>query len=192
MKNPLILFSFFLFLSCHNNDKINLENKSKVNQQLKNKTNSLVIDTLVFSESMKGELLDKKIIESKKKLKFYKKFTHTKAINKIQIIEDKHSKTELIYLGEIYDIDNSNSYKVISNFKLIGINELLSPKGKSEIAFIDNNYNIMVYDMGMPENLPKYINDNVLYFNIKNTKIGIQISGGLSPMFCIPKIGCNE
>jgi hypothetical protein len=129
---------------------------------------------------MKGKLLDKKYKESQDKFNFYKKFTKSSKINQLQIID------------ELIDIGNQNTYKVITNFKIIGINKMLSPRGKSEIAFIDKKNIIIVYDMGMPENLPNYIENNILYFDIEKTKIGIQIFGGLAPMFCIPKINCYD
>ena len=156
------------------------------------KKSSIIYDTLIFNEFMKGNSLDKKINESKDKLHFYKKFIKSSKINQLQIIDEKHTKTEIKYLGELKDIDNENSYKVITNFKIFGIGEMLSPRGRSEIAFIDNKNNIMVYDMGMPENLPNFIENNSLFFEIEKTKIGIVISGGLAPMLCLPKIGCNE
>lgn len=155
------------------------------------KKSSIIYDTLIFNKFMKGNSLDKKINESKDKLHFYKKFIKSSKINQLQIIDEKHTKTEIKYLGELKDIDNENSYKVITNFKIFGIGEMLSPRGRSEIAFIDNKNNIMVYDMGMPENLPNFIKNNSLFFEIEKTKIGIVISGGLAPMLCLPKIGCN-
>lgn len=201
MNKFKILFVTLIFFSCKNEDKlqtIGVKNKSTKTENKSSDKNisvdstSIIQDTLVFSKNMIGELLDNKIKESQEKLQFYKKFIRTEKINQKQIIDEKHTKTEIVFLGIIKDIENQNSYRVITNFKVIGIDEMLSPRGKSEIAFIDNKNIIMVYDMGMPENLPKYIDNNTLHFEIEKTKIGIMISGGLAPMFCLPKIGCNE
>ncbi|RXR18265.1 hypothetical protein EQG63_08320 [Flavobacterium amnicola] len=201
MNRLYILIVSIVFFSC--NSKIdkpkNGSSEKKIQKKVKTilrndseKNSSIIYDTLVFTEFMKGNSLDKKINESKDKLHFYKKFIKSSEINQLQIIDEKHTKTEIKYLGELKDIDNENSYKVITNFKIIGIGEMLSPRGRSEIAFIDSKNNIMVYDMGMPENLPNYIENNTLFFEIEKTKIGILISGGLAPILCLPKIGCNE
>ena len=201
MNRLYILIVSIVFFSC--NSKIdkpkNGSSEKKIQKEVKTilrndseKNSSIIYDTLVFTEFMKGNSLDKKINESKDKLYFYKKFIKSSEINQLQIIDEKHTKTEIKYLGELKDIDNEISYKVITNFKIIGIGEMLSPRGRSEIAFIDSKNNILVYDMGMPENLPNYIENNTLFFEIEKTKIGIMISGGLAPILCLPKIGCNE
>lgn len=196
-----ILIAVFLLLSCNSkSDKPKIESlkESSENEILSTEKNrnknseSNIYDTLVFSNNMKGELLDRKIKESQNELLFYKKFINKNKINKIQIVDEKHTTTEIKYLGELNDIANDNLYKVITNFKKIGIDNVTSPKGRSEIAFIDKNDIIMTYNMGMPENLPIYIENDILFFEIKKTKIGILISGGLAPMFCIPKIECGE
>jgi repressor of nif and glnA expression len=49
----------------------------------------------------------------------------------------------------------------------------------------------LVYDLGMPDNLPRNIEENVLVFDINAKIVGVLISGGLSPLLCIPEIGCN-
>ncbi len=201
MNKLYILIISIVFFNCNSKIDESKINSSKKKPQTEIKTTvrnhsenipSIIYDTLVFTEFMKGNSLDKKINESKDKLRFYKKFIKSSEINQLQIIDEKHTKTEIKYLGELKDIDNENSYKVITNFKIIGIGEMLSPRGRSEIAFIDSKNNIMVYDMGMPENLPNYIENNTLFFEIEKTKIGILISGGLAPIFCIPLIGCQE
>jgi hypothetical protein len=201
MNKLYILIISIVFFNCNSKIDESKINSSKKKPQTEIKTTvrnhsenipSIIYDTLVFTEFMKGNSLDKKINESKDKLHFYKKFIKSSEINQLQIIDEKHTKTEIKYLGELKDIDNKNSYKVITNFKIIGIGEMLSPRGRSEIAFIDSKNNIMVYDMGMPENLPNYIENNTLFFEIEKTKIGILISGGLAPIFCIPLIGCQE
>lgn len=59
-------------------------------------------------------------------------------------------------------------------------------------AFLsDNLEKAIVYRMGMPEELPIKIENKILYFNYKTEKIGISIEGGLPPLLCVPKIGCN-
>ena len=184
MNRLYILIVSIVFFSC--NSKIdkpkNGSSEKKIQKEVKTilrndseKNSSIIYDTLVFTEFMKGNSLDKKINESKDKLHFYKKFIKSSEINQLQIIDEKHTKTEIKYLGELKDIDNENSYKVITNFKIIGIGEMLSPRGSSEIAFIDSKNNIMVYDMGMPENLPNYIENNTLFFEIEKTKKRILI-----------------
>ena len=112
--------------------------------------------------------------------------------NKLIVINGKHIKTEIKYLGELKDLDHKNSYHIITNFKIIGIGEMLSPRGKSEVAFLNIKENqILIYDLGMPDNLPKKIEENILIFEVNNQKIKISVSGGLPPILCIPEIGCN-
>lgn len=68
---------------------------------------------------------------------------------------------------------------------------MLSPRGKSEVAFINRKNNqIIIYNLAMPSDLPKVIEKNLLYFDIGETKIAISIFGGLAPELCIPIIGC--
>ena len=201
MNKLYILVVSVIFFNCNSkNNKTNIDSSEKITKTEINTTvkthsennPSIIYDTLVFTEFMKGNSLENKILESKNKLHFYKKFIKSSKVNQPQIIDEKYTKTKIKYLGELKDIDNLNSYKVITNFKIIGIGKMLSPRGISEIAFIDSKNNIIIYNMGMPENLPNYIENNTLFFEIEKTKIGILISGGLAPIFCIPIIGCQE
>ncbi len=201
MNRFYVLIISIAFFNCNSkvdeskNNRFEKKTKENFKTVVKNQSeenSSIIYDTLVFTELMMGNMLDHKINESKDKIHFYKKFIKPSEVNQLQIVEEKNTKTEIKYLGELKDIDNQNSYKVITNFKIFGIGEMLSPRGKSEIAFIDNKNTIMTYDMGMPENLPNYIENNTLFFEVEKTKIGIVISGGLAPILCLPKIGCNE
>ena len=201
--NKLILIIFtFLFLKCNSKTenkepKIEIKKVSKketksIESGKKENNNLIIYDTLVFEKNMVGELLNEKYKTSQNEIEFYKEFINSKKINQLKVIEEKHIKTEIKYLGELKDLNKKNSYHVITNFKIIGIGQMLSPRGRSEVAFVDKkNNNIMVYDLEMPHNLPKYIEKNILYFEIEKTKIGISISGGFAPLLCIPKIGCN-
>ena len=164
-----------------------LRNISRVNNP-----SYAVIDTLVFNDNMDGEVLDNKIIEGKEKFDFYKNYIDPTAKDQIVVLNDKNTKTEIKYLGELKDLDSKNSYHVISKFKIFGIGEMLSPRGQSEVAFINKRDNqTLVYDLGMPDNLPRSIEENVLVFDINAKKVGVLISGGLSPLLCISEIGCN-
>jgi hypothetical protein len=152
----------------------------------------VIYDTLVFDQAMKGKLLEEKFNSAKDKLKFYNKFISPSDINKLKTIKKEHSKTEIRYLGKLIDLKTKNSYHIITNFTVIGIGEMLSPRGRSEIAFLNEDKNhIIIYNLPMPEDLPKLINKNILFFQNENRKIGISISGGLPPELCIPEIGCN-
>ena len=95
-------------------------------------------------------------------------------------------------MGILKDLDNQNFYHVITNFKIIGSGEMDSPRGKSYIAFLDKSLDkAIVYQMALPDELPEKIEDNILYFTLESEKIGISILGGLPPLLCLPKIGCN-
>ena len=161
----------------------------KVRTSINIKKPAIIYDTLVFIEHMKGEALLEKFREAKSQLKFYKRFINPKRINSLKIIKESHTKTEIKYLGKMQDVNKLKSYDVITNFTIWGIGEMLSPRGRSEVAFVSNE-EIIIYNLSMPYELPNYIEKNVLYFSVENTKIGISISGGLPPMLCIPEIGC--
>lgn len=141
---------------------------------------------------MYGNLLAEKYAFGLQELQFYKQFVSENKISKKQILSDEHMKTEIIYLGKLMDLNKQNSYHVITNFKIIGIGEMESPRGISNIAFINDSLNkAIIYRMGVPNELPEKIENNVLYFNHESEKIGISIFGGLPPMLCVPTIGCN-
>lgn len=203
MNKIIIIIVAFLILSCNSkteNNRPEIEAANK-NSKAKNKLPvniveakkaSIIFDTLVFEKNMIGKLLNEKYETSNSELGFYKKFIDSKKINKLNVITEKDIKTEIIYLGELKDLNNINSYHVITNFKILGSEQMLSPRGRSEVAFVDTKSNkIIIYDLGMPDNLPKCIEKNVLFFEIEKIKIGISIYGGLAPLLCIPKIGCN-
>ncbi|MEF3080507.1 hypothetical protein [Winogradskyella poriferorum] len=141
---------------------------------------------------MKRKELTEKYAFGQSKLKFYKQFISENLITKKQILTDEYAKTEITYLGKLMDLDNQNYYHVITSFKIIGIGEMESPRGMSNIAFINKNVDkAIIYQVGMPDELPEKIENKILYFTHKSEKIGVSILGGLPPMLCIPKIGCN-
>ncbi|MEN0048629.1 MAG: hypothetical protein AAF806_16325 [Bacteroidota bacterium] len=197
--NKLVILVFILIVSsCYSKEKeldspnVELTENTEI-KTISPKINKpyMLYDTLVFYDDMKGEFLDKKLQEGKQKMEFYKKFIVPDKIDSLQILKQEHSRTEIRYLGILKDLDTKNSYHVISNFKIIGIGEMLSPRGRSEVAFIDlQNYQAIVYNLGMPDDLPDSIRENVLYFELDNIKTGISTSGGLMPHICLPEIGC--
>jgi hypothetical protein len=165
---------------------------STLNVVDQNRDSSIIYDTIVFIDNMDGELLKDKYVSSQPDLGFYKKFIISKKVNKLIVLNGKEVKTEIKYLGEIKDLNNKTSYHVLTNFRIIGIRSMLSPRGRSVVAFVNQAKNkIIIYDLSMPENLPKYIKNNILFFEYDNTRVGISILGGLPPLFCLPKIGCN-
>ena len=142
---------------------------------------------------MNGIQLNEKYAFGQSELDFYKQFISEKQVLEKQLLTEEHTKTEITYLGKLKDLNNQNFYHVITNFKIIGIGEMQSPRGISNIAFINENMNkAIIYRMGMPDELPERIDNKILYFNHESDKIGISIFGGLPPILCIPKIGCNE
>lgn len=89
------------------------------------------------------------------------------------------------------DLDHKKSYHIITNFKIIDFGEMLSPRGISNIIFINNDLSkTLIYQVNMPDELPQTIENDVLYFTYENKQIGISFLGGLPPMLCIPEIGC--
>lgn len=193
MKITLFFLLYFLFYSCNKKEKIILKsNKEVIDIETKKDSIITLFDTLGFSENMNGKLLNDKYDSSKPKLSFYKKFINQNSVNKIKTITDEHTKTEIIYLGILNDLNERDSYHVITNFKVIGIGEILSPRGISEVAFVNTkNNDIITYYMTMPDDLPKSIENNSLYFEFENSKIFVAILDGFAPYLCIPIIGCD-
>lgn len=189
MNKFIIAFITLLILSCNsNNQKTKIKNENR-KEELES---SVVYDTVFFDKSPNNEHLVEKYKFAKSKLNFYKKFINDKKINQLNIIEDKSSKNEIKYLGQINSLNNKNSFHILTSFEIIGIGEMLSPRGKSEIAFINlKTDKIIIYDFIMPEDLPKSIEKNVLFFESDNTKIRISIYDELPSELCIPLIGCN-
>ncbi|WP_442845851.1 hypothetical protein [Leeuwenhoekiella sp. H156] len=197
MKTKFIYIILFLILliSCNQKQKqIDTWNNRIAEYQTETEKieSDLILDTLVFNENMNGKELNEKYDFGQTELDFYKQFISDKQILEKQILTDEHSKTEITYLGKLMDLDNQNFYHVLANFKIIGIGEMESPRGISNIAFINENMDkAIIYRMGMPDELPTRIENEILYFNYESEKIGISILGGLPPMLCVPKIGCN-
>ena len=198
MKRYVIIIFAFIFGCTSNtsNDKAKVEvakMESKPISQIEKITEvskpNIIYDTLVFTENMNSEILLEKFKTSHSQLKFYRSFINPKNINRLKTITEKHTKTEIKYLGKIKDLDQLNSYDVITNFQIWGIGQMLSPRGRSEVAFV-NKDRIIIYNLSMPYELPEKIEKNILYFRHEQTKIGISILGGLSPMLCIPEVGC--
>jgi|SRR5690554_1462720 len=184
---------FILLISCNQKQKqIDTCNNRIAEYQTEKIESDLILDTLVFNENMNGKELTEKYDFGQNELDFYKQFISDRQILEKQILIDEHTKTEITYLGKLMDLDNRNFYHVLANFKIIGIGEMESPRGISNIGFINENMDkAIIYRMGMPNELPTRIENEILYFNHESQKIGISILGGLPPMLCIPKIGCN-
>jgi hypothetical protein len=171
-------------------DTIEKNNNSNIVYQ--HKDSSIIYDTIVFTDNMRGELLDEKFASSQPELTFYRKFIISKKINELIVLNEEDVKTEMKYLGKIKDLNNKTSYHVITNFRIIGIGKMLSPRGRSEVAFVNEAKNkIIIYNLPMPQNLPKYIKNNILFFEYDNIRAGISIFGGMPPLLCLPQIGCN-
>ncbi|SHE76900.1 hypothetical protein [Pedobacter caeni] len=184
----LSVFTVFFVVACSQSAKSQVQSA----QNDKSKRIDVVYDTLSFKEEMSEILLKKNAALDKEKLKFYKKFINSGKINQLQKIRDRSSKTEIKYLGRLKDLKTKKSYHIITNFTIWGIGEMLSPRGRSEVVFIDDRQNsIMDYRLSMPGDLPIFIQKNVLFFQLEKKKLGISIMGGLPPQLCLPEIGCN-
>lgn len=192
MKISMFFLLCFLFFSCNKKEKIILKStKEVIDIEAKKDSIITLFDTLVFSKKMNGKELNDKYDSSKPKLSFYKKFINQNSVNKLKTITEEHTEAEIYYLGILNDLNEKDSYHVITNFKVIGIGEMLSPRGKSELAFINTKDNkIITYDMAMPYYLPVKIENNSLYFEFENNKIFVAVLDGFAPYLCIPTIGC--
>ncbi len=195
LNKILFLPILFLLISCNQKQKqIDTWNNRIAEYQAETEKNKsdIILDTLVFNQKMNGKELTEKYAFGLSELQFYKQFVSENKILEKQILTEVHSKTEITYLGKLRDLNNQNSYHVIKNFKIIGIGEMESPRGISNIAFLsDNLEKAIIYRMSLPNELPEKIENNILYFKLESEKVGISILGGLPPMLCLPKIGCN-
>lgn len=192
-KIIIILISILVSVCKSEQKNLNeLEPATFVKTNIEKSKSNILLDTLVFDKSMNGEFLLEKYAFGLQELEFYKQFVSENIIAEKQTLEDEHSKSEITYLGKLMDLDHRNYYHVITNFKITGIGEMESPRGTSNIVFLSDNLDkALIYRMGMPDELPERIENNILYFILESEKIGISISGGLPPMLCLPKIGCN-
>lgn len=125
-------------------------------------------------------------------LPFYTRIISSKKIDKVQIFEEKYSKTELTYLGQIKDLSTQELFHVIREFGVVGLNGgMLSPRGHSKIIFSNSRKTkLWVYRLGCPDELPVQIDENKLIFHFESNTIKLSISGGLGALFCIPTISC--
>ena len=82
---------------------------------------AIILDTLVFDRNVNGEILLNKLRANQSELSYYKDFIDSKSINKLKIIKDKHTKTEIKYLGKLNDLYKEDIYDVITNFTIMGI-----------------------------------------------------------------------
>ncbi len=198
MNKILFVLASMLIFECYSQQKSTLNAPELKSNEKFAKLNAerneqhILLDTLVFNQDMDGELLEKKYALGLDELQFYKRFIFDNKINEKQILIEEHKKTEITYLGKLNDLDKQASYHVITNFKIIGIGEMPSPRGASYIAFLNDTLDrAIIYLMGSPNELPKKIENNVLYFTLKSQKVGISVLGGLPPMLCLPIIGCQ-
>lgn len=151
-----------------------------------------ILDTLVFNDHMNGKELFEKYDFGHSELKHYKQFIPEQNVWQKHTLTDKHTTTQITYLGKLMDLDHITFYHVLTVFEVIGVGSMESTRGISKIAFINENMEEAIfYRMGMPDELPTQIENNLLYFNYQSKKIGISILGGLPPFLCVPKIGCN-
>ena len=196
MNRILIAFLTIWILGCNTKQKNEINKlqpqKDNVTSKAKNVSSNLIIDTLTFEQEMAGHLLAEKYAFGLEKLPFYKQFISENKILEKQILTDQRSETEITYLGKLRDLDNQHFYHALTDFKIVGIGEMESPRGISNIVFLDEHLEkAIIYRMGIPDDLPLRIENQRLLFYHKPEKIGITISGGLPPILCIPKIGCH-
>ena len=108
-------------------------------------------------------------------------------------VKTKNTKSTLTYLGKITDLSTHSSHYVITDFTIIGINEMLSPRGNTKLIFIDDKKEkMMIYSLGMPSERPKAILDNQLIFTHDKSEVRISFSGGLPLFLCVSTIDCYE
>jgi len=160
-----IILCSILITSCNSNDT-HLKNKIRKNIQISNPNSEkelLEFYTSFILENKKDSTILNEALEIKKQIKYFGK-----------------SSTKF-------------RYYILTNFSIFGLKDHSSPKGKSELVFINNNLKkIRIYNFDLPEELPIDIKDNHLIFTFNDSLIEVNITKPLQPFLCVPKIGCFE
>ena len=201
MNFRLLLFTVFFMEGCNISitpppiidtpKKIVVQQHDSSKNIIKKTVPELVHDTIVYSQNVIPPMLVDKYRESNKRLGYYRSFINVNSRNKQKTIREKYSETKIRYLGTIKILGTRLTYHVITNFTVMGIGVMPSPRGHSEIAFVDaSQKKILIYDVEMPDNLPKRIKNNSLYFKSENGEGYLAISGGLPILLCVPTQGC--
>ena len=171
-----------------------LDNTKNINKTLSepsvnsNKvSNDIYIDT-VFT---KTDGIQNKYLFDVHLLSKYLVHLNPDLIDSIVVMESKTTKSQVTYLGEIMDLKTRKSHYVFTDFTIIGINEMESPRGSTKLIFINNSKEeIATYNLSMPDERPNRIIDNQLIFQMDTIEIRLSISGGLPNVLCIPQIDC--
>jgi hypothetical protein len=194
-KPFILLLIIAVALACNNvdNHKTVESEDTESNDSLNNvqMTDGLCIDT-VFSNSKNYKDGIQAMYESNAcQLSEYLIYLDPNLIDSNVISESKNTKSQVVYLGEITDLKTHKLHHVLTDFTIVGINEVLSPKGHTKLIFIDAlKEKILFYNLGMPDERPINIRNNQLIFKKDKTEIRISISGGLPLILCIPQIDC--
>ncbi len=161
---------------------------------LRDKKEENKVDISVISEKV-NDSKNTSIKNSEKDLRFFIDFIDEEKKDSLQILEEDDTKHSVKYLGNIV-LENNKLYYVLTNFSVIGINGMISPRGKSELIFINKDKTeIIKYYAGMPDELPNKINKNSLIFSYNNSEIKLfelLIDNDFPPVLCPKYIGCFE
>lgn len=152
----------------------------------------LIVDTIYPIPEWKTENMKDKFEEGKSLIKKYSKYIIDSLKDSVHIAMVDNNKSKIRYLGKIMLLESNKVYHVLTDFTIVGIGVMPSPRGNSKIIFISTDQKESMYQtLDLPEELPHKIVNNQLLFRQDSTEIRLSIAEKLPLIFCIPKIGCN-
>jgi hypothetical protein len=194
MKHSLIIVFLTFICSCSDNSPETVSQTPLITRDSTSAPTmkSLNIDTMELSGEMKGLFLDSLNDRDQFMYMEFSQFLNKELIGKKQKTGNMDSsQCDIIYLGDIYDLQDNSIYSVISQFCRIQMAN--SIRGNSKMIFLNQKEErIRIYYLNMPDELPIAIEENAIIFKSETEEKGVKISGGLPPLFCIPDKGCFE
>ena len=192
----VILISIVLY-SCENEKSSQTDNnfikseEDKIIPQI-SPHDELIVDTIFPISEWSPKHLQVKFENGKDLIKKYSKYISDSLIDTVSVSMVDHNKSEIRYLGILKLLGSNDTFHVLTDFTILGIGIMPSPRGNSKIFFMSTDRKKGLYhSLNLPEELPHKIENNQLVFQHDSTKIRLSIAEELPLILCIPEIGCN-
>lgn len=150
--------------------------------KMKKKIQILILITISFTSYLLGQ-------------SEYKKYIVANSSKKTHFIKTKSGDSRITYLGTVRNRKGDTLYYVLSDFSRV--KAAIQMHGHSNIIFLNNKKEeIKKFDVGLPENLPFKLLNNVLYFKHINDKTKkeklykFEISATLPKLICVDTNDC--
>jgi hypothetical protein len=125
----------------------------------------------------------------------YSKYIVADSVGKTEFVKHKDGDEKITYLGVIKKQNSDTLYYVIITFRRV--QAAIVMHGHSDIIFLNRDYKeAKSYELGLPEELPYKLVNNVLYFKYVDEKTGKKavfknkIETVLPKMMCISPVEC--